>query len=1102
MRRLAQAARSPGPARRGTPMTTGVRTEMEHAFGVGLGHVRVHDGPAADTAAQYERARAFAVGDTVTFAQGQYRPHTPDGRGLLVHEVAHVLQGGAPDDAHAETEADNAVRDVAAGGRPRVVHRAGTPRTHRASVDAPPPPAVPAVPSVAPGPDAATTEPATAAPTTATSVTTTPGAPAASTTAGVPAPATAVRLPPGLEVVVDDPPGLGTTQLVVRLPTFALPVEKGAGSWVNDAYQEAASGGRLVFTPVITGSSVAAYKEGGEDYKSVWLGKFGFTTTAEVADAFTKAAATNADVKASLADPGVAKVVTGLASGLTDAGCDVDHIVEKQIGGTSVPSNLQLLVKDKNRTSGKKTYEALAGIVGGIRDPAHRGPGVRRLQLRVAAVTVPPGTPDPSFVVERHLRAKHVVGSAAVAAKSAGKAVDLRAGGVGETVALQDTGVTPLAAMSRRIVPGMRLTQYHRGKGGASSPADKVDGELDSRAVKQAGAGAGVKLDAELAPATAGTPVAPVAPPAGAAPDPTAAPPGESRRLRLDKAKNAAIAFFYPYLSPGTFTSMTLDDQGQLKAVGTIRSSVPFLGTLKVELTNEDLRLVAPIPATKLVSPLPGVFRFTGGELGLQLSPELLPSGTLTFSVGPAAAPALVGDLRVELAQGTLLATGTLRPARKLPGIDAAAGSVRWRPDIGWSGAITAAASSIPRSTANVELGFRTAGGRFEPYASGGIDTSIRSTALHLGARWDAQGLSYSGSATVSKPLPFVEQVRLGGRFNDRGMWLEGDAAIRWKNLDASMHVGYSRKEDEEEGRFSGTAAVAVKTPRADGTLTLTFDDDGRYWGKGTIAFQVTRDIRPVLGVELTKDHRVKISGQVSIGDVPLTRRWPSPEGGRIPIISGVGLKFDVPTPVPGLTAFAEIRGSLGVGYGVGPIVLTAVVFAGELFPLEDDPQIKANLTGALVVPAYAELYGTFGAYIGLEVALGAAGAKGGIDISPRLRLTGEGRLALDASYDEEDGFAFSTEATVSGQLNATVDVDLKATLYGFWGLVSHTWTYRAGSVSAQLGPTITLKLGEVGYAKGQITWPSVSDIAVEPRSVDPLAVIKEMLGRGEEKEG
>ena len=124
-----------------------------------------------------------------------------------------------------------------------------------------------------------------------------------------------------------------------------------------------------------------------------------------------------------------------------------------------------------------------------------RGEDVRRLQIRLRKATVPPGTPDPSFVVESHLRAGDVVGSAALMAKAAGKPVALKAGGVGETVAVADTGATPLEAMAKRIVPGMRLRTYTRGTAGASSKRDAVEGELDSRAIsivegKKGGGGA------------------------------------------------------------------------------------------------------------------------------------------------------------------------------------------------------------------------------------------------------------------------------------------------------------------------------------------------------------------------------------------------------------------------------------------------------------------------------------------------------------------------------------------------------------------------------------------------------------------------------------
>ncbi|MBR0680168.1 DUF4157 domain-containing protein [Roseomonas eburnea] len=62
------------------------------AFGRPLDGVRLHDGAVADRAARSVGARAFALGNHVVFAQGEYRPSEPGGRRLLAHELAHVAQ--------------------------------------------------------------------------------------------------------------------------------------------------------------------------------------------------------------------------------------------------------------------------------------------------------------------------------------------------------------------------------------------------------------------------------------------------------------------------------------------------------------------------------------------------------------------------------------------------------------------------------------------------------------------------------------------------------------------------------------------------------------------------------------------------------------------------------------------------------------------------------------------------------------------------------------------------------------------------------------------------------------------------------------------------
>ncbi len=76
----------------GSPLSGPVRQPFERHFGADLGAVRVHTGEQASSAAHAIDARAFTVGTDIAFARGTFSPHTPDGRHLLAHELAHVIQ--------------------------------------------------------------------------------------------------------------------------------------------------------------------------------------------------------------------------------------------------------------------------------------------------------------------------------------------------------------------------------------------------------------------------------------------------------------------------------------------------------------------------------------------------------------------------------------------------------------------------------------------------------------------------------------------------------------------------------------------------------------------------------------------------------------------------------------------------------------------------------------------------------------------------------------------------------------------------------------------------------------------------------------------------
>ena len=89
----------------GRPLDAGIRRSMETRFGYDFSAVRIHDDAQGHAAADGVQAHAFTVGNHIGLAAGRSSPSTPEGRRLLAHELAHVVQQ----------------RNPVAG--PRVIHR-------------------------------------------------------------------------------------------------------------------------------------------------------------------------------------------------------------------------------------------------------------------------------------------------------------------------------------------------------------------------------------------------------------------------------------------------------------------------------------------------------------------------------------------------------------------------------------------------------------------------------------------------------------------------------------------------------------------------------------------------------------------------------------------------------------------------------------------------------------------------------------------------------------------------------------------------------------------------------------------------------------------
>ena len=76
----------------GRPLDGGARAFMESRFGHDFGGVRVHTGSGAAASARAVGAQAYTVGQNGVFGEGRYAPGTDDGKRLIAHELAHVVQ--------------------------------------------------------------------------------------------------------------------------------------------------------------------------------------------------------------------------------------------------------------------------------------------------------------------------------------------------------------------------------------------------------------------------------------------------------------------------------------------------------------------------------------------------------------------------------------------------------------------------------------------------------------------------------------------------------------------------------------------------------------------------------------------------------------------------------------------------------------------------------------------------------------------------------------------------------------------------------------------------------------------------------------------------
>jgi Domain of unknown function (DUF4157) len=1049
---LQRSASGPGPASvpasvtgtvaaPGRPLDAGARATMESRFGRDFGGVRIHTDHQAAESARAVNARAYTVGQHIAFAGGQYQPHTPTGQHLLAHELAHTVQQrglqrkpsevGILDpgvSTRYEREADHAANAVA--GAPPITARPPVPVICRA-------PATPA----ADQPKTENAEPARV---------------------WEPVPATNPLSALGVKAQSKLRPGeISPVIRAFKLGTLALPPEKGP---VLTYWQTRAKAGGLESFIDADGRPRAALKQeraGTDELKRIWMTRVGFASSKDAAAAWATA---GGDASTSF-EPKVA--------GKT---CQMDHIIELQIGGNNVPENIQCLDAAENQKSGRDLFAKLKRTAQQIRDLS---PGLETVILHFDDVIQTSAIRTPCYEVEQRVIA--AAGQPAADAGEDSEPYDIVAA-VPTTLSI-DKGVrTPRKVL---ILP-IAESKYLRTRAASTLIPGMVLRELELKSKGNDEIEAGIDTSEKTRlPITIEKETRPIRLIVNEA----------TRAVKL-KSTKVNLAFTYPYLSKGAITDLNLDPQEGLSGEGWLRSDLPFLKGIKlvVRFGPDRFELVTKLDAKKLK--LPFGARVTRADLGLLLHPEFKPTGEVEFEVGRGRRKVLDGRMAFESDADGLVAVGAVRAW--LPGVDAAEGTIEYRAGQ-WTGQVTIAASQIgipALKDASVTVIVAGGDGRPTLTASGYVllglpgDNEVRLEVIRREGGWAYRG---KGRLVVPgvKPVDFA--------FYYVGDKLRGTASteIEVKDFKGKLALEY------DDGRLSGEGTISGRKGRANlEQAKVRYNGrTGKFSGEGTLSYQVSENLIATAGVEIPEKGPVKLKGALT---------FPKP----ILLFKPFGDDFtifrlpDIDIPIPGASIGpvgleVRIRGRLDAAYSIGPGQLQNTRIGADFQPFEENKDLKVDLVSLLVIPASATLTADFSARVAIDVFV--AEVEGSIGVKGSATLAGGLSVGFTAHYEKD---RFTAEATPQIDAALILGLRLYAQLRAEAGVgpfsVETTKTWEIDRFTYDPGIKVGLK-APIRYdsaASPSFQPPSLDQIQWVRPTIEPRDLLsKGMAGKGTEVE-
>jgi len=707
--------------------------------------------------------------------------------------------------------------------------------------------------------------------------------------------------------------------------------------------------------------------------------------------------------------------------------CEVDHIIELQVGGTNNPENLQLLSKSNNASSGSKIKSQLDAL----KKPKGND------KLRFTSVKIEPGTSDKCRDWEQS-------NSGAATLKNP---LDLIFGHRTVTVELPKENATheySFTGSRKEIAAGIDFEKivFIPDAKGHPDKGSMIRGKLASGLKNFVGASQFiVELDINS--------------------DHTV-----TLRPAFKKLKTA-----FPYLSEAEFNAV-IDDDGYAGSAK-FHPSLPLLkkGEVTIQVEKGVFSGGYKASAPDIDIPIPGV-TITECSIEAALKEAAFSAkGVLAFKVGTYADAKLTARADKE----GFRADGVVD--FHVPGLDKAQGKISYH-DKQLTGQISIGKDKfklpgIKSANLTVAITDTTISG------IGVVELSVPGVKKGtLSFSVDKKGnFAITGAAALS--IPGIKESDISLTYADgdlTGVAKLGLDVPGLQGAGATFEVRYAK------GLLTGSGEISYKKGKLIGKVHAELTEKHKLTGGGELAYEIFPGLVAAVGIEILEDGKTRVSGEIRVPDT--INIFPEKAYEKKIFSFGVQIPiFAIPLGTRSVGLVAEIGADIKARTGIGPGQLRGVKAKATIDLSKDDNALEFQAAAELFVPAYAEL--VIAVHGGLGLSLAIASATGGIELAASLGL--RGALSTKVQINYQNGlFALDAVAELSAQPSlkfdisayVKVEVDLFITTIEVyrkdWKLASKEWGsgLKIGvrfPVHYESGKPFNLSLDQLEFIKPEI---------------------------------